>query len=193
MSKSRKSQFLLVLGGLAIVLLLAAVFTLGSLTLPVEPRDWQQVLVLYALSTFIVAALLVFASILGRSLFRLWFERLARKPGSRFKTKMVMGAIAVSFLPLVFLFFVSYALVNRTLVLWFPRPLEMATQSSRGLVDEMSRADAARMLEVAQEVAGRTVSDAARDAIHSFDQSFARGADLAWEVDESGQPVAIRC
>jgi two-component system, NtrC family, nitrogen regulation sensor histidine kinase NtrY len=190
-SKSRKSQFLLVLGGLAIVLLLAAVFTLGSLTLPVEPRDWQQVLVLYALSTFIVAALLVFGSILGRSLFRLWFESLARKPGSRFKTKMVMGAIAVSFLPLVFLFFVSYALVNRTLVLWFPRPLEMATQSSRGLVDEMSRADAARMSEVAQEVAGRTVSDAARDTIHSFDQSFARGADLAWEVDESGQPVAV--
>ena len=191
MSKNRKSQFLLTLGGLAIVLLLAAVFTLGSLTLPVEPRDWQQVLVLYALSTFIVAALLVFGSILGRSLFRLWFERLARKPGSRFKTKMVMGAIAVSFLPLVFLFFVSYALVNRTLVLWFPRPLEMATQSSRGLVDETSRADAARMSEVAEEVARAAVNNTAKDTIHAFEQSFARGADLAWELNQSGQAVAV--
>ncbi|HYL97655.1 MAG TPA: hypothetical protein VEZ90_01785, partial [Blastocatellia bacterium] len=118
MSTNRKSRLFLALGGVGIVLLLAAVFTLGSLTLPVESRDWQQVLVLlFPLSVFIVAALVVFGSILGRSLVRLWFEWLAQKPGSRFKTKMVMGAMAVSFLPLVFLFFVSYALLNRTLVL----------------------------------------------------------------------------
>ena len=45
MSAGRKSHLLLGLGGLAIVLLLAAVFTLGSLTLPFEPRQWDQVLV----------------------------------------------------------------------------------------------------------------------------------------------------
>ena len=119
MSTRRKSQVLLGFGGLAIALLLAAVFTLGSLTLPYEPRQWDEVLVLYALSTFIVAALLVFGLILTRSLLRLWAERRAHQPGSRFKTKMVLGAIAVSFLPVVFMFFVSYALLNRTLVLWF--------------------------------------------------------------------------
>jgi len=114
MSTSRKSQLLLGAGGVTIVLLLAGVFTLGSLTLPFEPRD--QV-VLYALSTFLVAALLVFLFILARTLVRLGAERLAHKPGSRFKTKMVLAAIAVSFLPVIVLFFVSYALLNRTLVL----------------------------------------------------------------------------
>ncbi len=64
MSTSRKSQLLLALGGVAIMLLLAAVFTLGSLTLPIQPQDWGQTLVLYALSTFIFAALLVFGFIL---------------------------------------------------------------------------------------------------------------------------------
>ncbi len=39
MSKRRKSHLLLGLGGVAIALLLGAVFTLGSLTLPFEPRD----------------------------------------------------------------------------------------------------------------------------------------------------------
>ncbi len=151
-STSRKSRLFLAVGGVAIVLLLAAVFTLGSLTLPYQPPDLDQA-ILYALSTFIVAALLVFTSILIRSLVRLGAERVAHKPGSRFKTKMVLGAIGVSFLPVVFLFFVSYALLNRTLVLWFPRPLEIATQSSRELVDQMSRADAARMSEIAKEVA----------------------------------------
>ena len=133
MSTGRKSQFLLALGGVAIVLMLAAVFTLGSLEIPFQPQDVDQILVLYALSTFIVAALLVFGLILARSLLRLWAECCAHQPGSRFKTKMVLGAIAVSFLPVVFLFFVSYALLNRTLVLWFPLPLEIATQYSRDL------------------------------------------------------------
>ncbi len=55
----------------------------------------------------------------------------------------------------------------------------------------MSRADAERMTEIAKEVAGAAANDTARDTIHSFDQSFARGADLAWEVNADGQPVAV--
>jgi len=190
MSTSRRSRLFLAVGGVTIVLLLAAVFTLGSLTLPYQPPDLDQA-ILYALSTFIVAALLVFTSILIRSLVRLSAERVAHKPGSRFKTKMVMGAIAVSFLPVVFLFFVSYALLNRTLVLWFPRPLEIATQSSRELVDQMSRADAARMTAIAEQVAPGKTGNAAKDTIRAFDQTFERGADLAWELNPDGLPVAV--
>ena len=190
MSTSPRARLFLYVGGVAIVLLLAAVFTLGSLTLPYQPPDLDQA-ILYALSTFIVAALLVFTSILIRSLVRLGAERVAHKPGSRFKTKMVLGAIGVSFLPVVFLFFVSYALLNRTLVLWFPRPLEIATQSIRELVDQMSRADAARMSEIAKEVAPAMTGSAAKDTIHAFDQTFERGADLAWELNVNGHPVAV--
>src|SRR5581483_2804288 len=109
----------------------------------------------------------------------------------RFKSKMVLGAIAVSFLPVVFLFFVSYALLNRTLVLWFPRPLEMATQSSRNLLDEIGRSDHERMTAIAQEVASAGGQQTARDMIHSFDLSFARGADLAWVTTQDGKPIAV--
>jgi PAS domain S-box-containing protein len=178
------------LGGVAIVLLLAAVFTFGSLTLPLQLRTLDQT-VLYALTTFIVAALLVFGLILTRSVLRLWAERRAHQPGSRFKTKMVLGAIAVSFLPVVFLFFVSYALLNRTLVLWFPRPLEVATESSNDLLSEIERADSVRMTEIARDVAAASGQGTAQETIHSFDLSFARGADLAWEVTASGQPIAV--
>ncbi|MBI3669056.1 MAG: hypothetical protein HY237_04665, partial [Acidobacteria bacterium] len=61
---STKTRLWLGFGGLLIALLLAGVFTLGSLDLPFEPRQWNEVVVLYALSTFIVAALLVFGLIL---------------------------------------------------------------------------------------------------------------------------------
>ncbi len=188
MSTSRKSQVLLAIGGVTVVFLLAGAFTLGSLTLPFEPRD--QV-VLYALSMFIVVALVVFLFILARTLVRLGAEWLAHRPGSRFKTKMVLGAIAVSFLPEILLFFVSYALLNRTLVLWFPRPLEIATESSRALVNEMSRADAERVSGIAKDVAASAAGGTARDTMHAFDETFARGADLAWEVNEGDRPFAV--
>ena len=139
---------------MAIVLLLAAVFTLGSLTLPFQPRDCDQILVLYALSTFIVAALLVFGLILTRSLVRLWAERRAHQPGSRFKTKMVLGAIAVSFLARRFFVFRQLRLAEPHARALVPSSaLEMATQSSRDLLDEIGRSDSDRMTEIAKEVA----------------------------------------
>jgi two-component system nitrogen regulation sensor histidine kinase NtrY len=190
-SKSRKSKLFLALGGVAVVLLLAGVFTFGSLTPPIQPNDVSQTSALYALSAFIVAAVIVFGLILARSVVRLWTERRAHQPGSRFKTKMVLGAVAVSFLPVIFLFFVSYGLLNRTLVLWFPLPLEMAMQSSRDVIDEIDRSDSDRMTEIAREVAAAADQDTARDTIHTFDLFFARGADLAWEMNEVGQPMAV--
>jgi hypothetical protein len=57
---SSKSRIRLVVGGILISLLLAAVFTLGSLDVPFEPHSWNEVVVLYGVSSFITAALLVF-------------------------------------------------------------------------------------------------------------------------------------
>ncbi len=133
-----------------------------------------------------------FGLILTRSLVRLGAERLAHKPGSRFKTKMVLGAIAVSFLPVIVLFFVSYALLNRTLVLWFPRPLEIATaiQPLLGQRNEPRRRRA-HVGDCQGSVPGPRSGDTAQDTMHAFDQTFARGADLAWEVSESGHPFAV--
>ena len=48
-----------------------------------------------------------------------------------------------------------------------------------------------KMTEIAREVVAATDQDTARDTIHSFDLAFARGADLAWEITDAGQPVAV--
>ena len=116
------------------MLLTAAVFTLGSLNIPLHPQQGNEFVVFFALSTIIVAALLVFSLILTRSLVRLWAERRSGQLGSRFKVKMVLGAMGVSLLPVGLLFFFSYALVNRTLNNWFPRPLEIANEQSQILL-----------------------------------------------------------
>src|SRR5258708_676262 len=140
----------LLLAGVILTLLLAAVFTLGSLDTPFEPRNWRDVLTLYAVSSFITAALVVFALIVSRSVIRLWAERSREQLGARFKTKMVVGAVAISLLPVVFMFFMSYSLLNRTLARWFPRPIEIAAEQSHALQQEMSHAEQLRLARLAE-------------------------------------------
>ena len=103
----------LLLAGIILTLLLAAVFTLGSLDTPFEPRNWRDVLTLYAVSSFITAALIVFALIVSRTLLRLWAERSREEFGARFKTKMVVGALAISLLPVIFMFFMAFRLSRK--------------------------------------------------------------------------------
>jgi PAS domain S-box-containing protein len=151
--QSRKRQIWLAAGGVTVTLLAAVLFTLGSLRLPLHPEEESAFVSLFALSTFIAAAFLVFTLILFRSLLRLWAERRSGQLGSRFKVKMVMGAMGVSLLPVLFMFFFSYALVNRTLNLWFPRPLEIANEQSQKLIGDFSQREFARLRLYAQEEA----------------------------------------
>ena len=93
-----KRQLRITLSLVAFVLLAAAVFTLGSLNIPLHPDQGNGLVIWFALSVFIFAALLVFTLIMTRNLVRLWNERRTRQIGSRFKAKMVLGAMGVSLL-----------------------------------------------------------------------------------------------
>ena len=55
-----KQRWILSVGGILLTLLLAAVFTLGSLEVPFKPKSWRDVMVLYGVSSFVTAALLCF-------------------------------------------------------------------------------------------------------------------------------------
>lgn len=154
--RSRAERLWLAFGGLLIAILLGGVFTLGSLRVPFEPDSRTEFVVLFALSTFNIVALLIFGLILLRTLLRMWADRQAGKLGARFRTKMVLGAMAISLLPVVFLFFVSYALLNRTLARWFPRPLEIATQQSQALLDELGGEEHRRLTLAAQAMLEQT-------------------------------------
>jgi two-component system, NtrC family, nitrogen regulation sensor histidine kinase NtrY len=188
----RKSRLGLTLAGIFMALLLAAVFTLGSLSTPFEVSAWNQVLILYAVSTFIVVALLVFGLILTRTLLRLWAERQAQQLGSRFKTRMVLGAMAVSLLPLIFMSFFSYALMNRTLSRWFPRRLEVANLQTQDLLREMNQQGYARLTALATRVT-RAAQDGQTDSPEQLLDNAARlaaeqGAEGVWTLDAAGQP-----
>lgn len=180
MTPRKKNQLWLAFSGLLVALLVAAVFTLGSLNIPFESEHLRDVLILYALSTFLVATLLVFGLILARSLLRVWAERGSRQLGSRFKQKMVLGAMSISLLPIIFMFIVSYGLLNRTLSRWFPAPLETAVQESQKLLDDMGRADRARLDLIAALAAGSGARRSGDPAANSVVPAIQNGADAAW-------------
>jgi two-component system, NtrC family, nitrogen regulation sensor histidine kinase NtrY len=168
----RKNRLWPWIGGIVVTLLTAAVFMVGSLDVPLRPEQGSEFAVFFALTTLLTAALLVFAVILARSLVRLWIERRSGQMGSRFKVKMVLGAIGVSLLPTAFFFIFSYAIVNRTLIAWFSRPLEIANEQSQRLLEDMGQANLGHLNAIAEKAA----------ATSKENQSL---LGLAWSVDAS--------
>lgn len=179
-----KTRTRLAVGGILVTLLLAAVFTLGSLDVPFEPTG-REVIDFFALSSFIIAALLVFGLILTRSLVRLVTERNKEQLGTRFKTKMVLGAMAVSLLPVIFMFFVSYSLLNRTLGRWFPRPLEIASEETQKLLNDLGKGTLPRLHTVGYQAAAH----AAEPPDSFLQHSLMLGLDAAWLYDAQGKFV----
>jgi nitrogen fixation/metabolism regulation signal transduction histidine kinase len=150
----RSRLFRRVLLAAGFVLLLGVVFILGSINVPfLQPDEPAEVILLYLFSGITFIAFVIYGLVLTRYLARLYTERRQRVLGSTFKTKMVAGALALSLLPVVALFFISYALVNRTLAKWFPRPLEIVRDDAASLVGFSLRENEAHTREVAQVIA----------------------------------------
>ncbi len=176
-----KRQLWLTVGGVIVAMLAAAVFTLGSLKIPLHPEQDNAFLILFSLSTVLAGALIVLSLVFMRYLLRLSAERHGGQLGSRFKVKMVAGAMGVSLLPVIFMFMCSYALLNRTLALWFPRPLEIANEHSQLLLEEMSSRGHARLSQEAEAACSymQRPNAKANDAL----KEAAPGADALWFIE----------
>jgi len=180
---SRRREWWPIAVGIVVVLLAAAVITFGSFRVPLESDQGNAYPILFALSTIIGASLLIFTLILGRYLLKLSAERRSGQLGSRFKVKMVVGAMAVSLGPVLCLFFFSYALINRTLNLWFPRPLEVANEQSQILLTHFETTEFERLNRLA-----------AAAAVHGApDEDFLarnHAIDISWVSDANGKVIS---
>lgn len=135
MSDLKMRPAFLIAASLVLLLLVVSVFGLTSLNLPfIRPSDSAETILLFFLSTIIFLCLLTLGFILFRNFLKLYLERRANQLGSKFKTKMVCGAVGLSVLPVCFLFLFSYSLLNRTLDKWFSRPFETVSREAHEIV-----------------------------------------------------------
>ena len=88
---------------------------------------------LWTATVVVVVAVLILATVLGRNLIKLYFERRSGKLGSGFRTKIVSTFVVLSLLPALLLFLLAYGLVSFSIEQWFSAPAAQMMENSRGI------------------------------------------------------------
>jgi nitrogen fixation/metabolism regulation signal transduction histidine kinase len=125
--------FLLALAALVFV---QAAFNLDPIYSPSEP---SQIVLLATLSAFIFLVLLIFGFVLLRTLVKVWAERKQQKPGSRFKTTILVSLVTLTLIPATCLFLFAFGLVNRSIEKWFSVPVDQIFSASGEMSTEWRR------------------------------------------------------
>ena len=89
-----------------------------------RPDTNQQAIVFYALSLLISLLFVALTFVLARNLLKLFAERRLGVLGSKFRTRMVVGALLLSFVPVMVMYWFAYGLMNRSINIWFSTPVE---------------------------------------------------------------------
>ncbi len=98
---------------------------------PVHPATASQTLIFWAVLSVIFLLIVTLTWILFREGVDLYEERHRNTIGSHIKTKLVVGAVALSVVPVCFLVVFGYGVMNRNLTTWFRAPANNDLQSLR--------------------------------------------------------------
>src|SRR5271169_4190232 len=134
---SRKKIIIPVAVGL--VLLVGILFALTSLDLPVKPDSNQQLFIFVALYALIFLLFVALTFVLVRNVLKLFAERRLGVLGSKFRTRLVVGSLLLSFLPVIGMFFFAYVLMNRSIDKWFSTPVEEVRQDTATMASLLSQ------------------------------------------------------
>ena len=115
----------IILLAIAVLLLLAILVSQNAFDPNfLRPGNNEEILVFWAL-TFLISLLFVALTfVLFRNLLKLFAERRMGVLGSKFRTRMVAGALLLSFVPVVVMYWFAYGLMNRSIERWFSTPAE---------------------------------------------------------------------
>ncbi len=152
--------------GIGAFLLLATLVMQGSFNLKfISPDSNQEVLFFAGLSGLIFFAFVALTIVLARNLLKLFAERRAGVAGSKFRTRLVVVSLVLSFLPVIAMFWFSYGLMNRSIDKWFSQPVEEV------------RADTAAMSALLYDYAGQNAASEALSIAQTdeFQKAFASG------------------
>lgn len=86
------------------------------------PANSLQTAILWAVSVIIFLLFVTLAFMLARTLVKLYIERQHHREGSRIRTKLIAGALALSLTPVLFMVLFSVYVLNRNLEKWFRLP-----------------------------------------------------------------------
>ncbi|HEX8983949.1 MAG TPA: ATP-binding protein [Bryobacteraceae bacterium] len=115
------------IGAGVVLLILSATLVIweGSFTFgDYAPTSAAQTILYWAVSTLVFLLTVTLSFMLFRTAAKLFVERRSNREGSRIRTKLVVAALALSFMPVFFLVLWSISVLNRNLDKWFSGPAE---------------------------------------------------------------------
>ena len=117
-----------------LIISVVLVVWLGSIRLPdlLKPANPGQTFILWAVSTLIFILMVTVGWILVREFIKLYVARQAKRVGSRIRTKLVVGAMLLSSVPVFFLVLWSYEVLNYSLAAWFTNPVDKQVELYKG-------------------------------------------------------------
>ncbi len=123
--KTSYRKQVIILLSISVFLLLAILVSETAFDLNfLHPGNNQDIVVFAALSALIFLLFVALTFVLMRNLLKLFAERRLGVLGSKFRTRMVAGALLLSFVPVMVMYWFSYGLMNRSIDKWFSTPVE---------------------------------------------------------------------
>lgn len=119
----RKQVIILLTISVFLLLVILVSQTAFDLTF-LRPGNNQDIAVFAALSALIFLLFVALTFVLLRNLLKLFAERRLGVLGSKFRTRMVAGALLLSSLPVMMMYWFAYGLMNRSIDKWFSTPVE---------------------------------------------------------------------
>ncbi len=127
------------LGG-AFLLLLLGMSALNYFHLPPAPGESPFPVFLFAAITVVLfVLLLLLVVLLTRNILRIYADGRSRVLGARLRSRMLLGALVLSFAPIVFMSLFSFLLMNRSLDRWFSQPVARLRDQSLAVSLAFSR------------------------------------------------------
>jgi two-component system, NtrC family, nitrogen regulation sensor histidine kinase NtrY len=150
--QSRK-KLIIVLSVLSVILF-GLTLAQSSFDLPfINPANNQQIVFLVALSAIVFLLFVALTFVLARNLIKVFAERRLGVLGSKFRTRMVVGSLLLSFLPVIVMFWFAYGLMNRSIDKWFSTPVEEVRQDTRIMATMLAKYAAANAHAEAESIA----------------------------------------
>lgn len=132
----KENRFLLTVFSV-LLFLSSGAFYLFQRTQAASSQDLTNRLLLFVLWYLDVSLILVLSFIIVRSLIKLLLERRAGILGARFRTKLILTYIALTFVPVIFIFLIATNLLQHSIDRWFSSPVEDILRGGRDLAVEL--------------------------------------------------------
>jgi two-component system nitrogen regulation sensor histidine kinase NtrY len=145
----------IILGAVLLVASVALVLWQGSFNKGsfLTPGDPSQTFVFFGLSILIFLLMLGLGFMFARLMIKLWIARQTGGAGSRMRTVLVLGALALSVMPVFFMVLFNYYVLNNTLRNWFDAPVEHVKTDFTAIGKALEKSTARGALAEAQLIA----------------------------------------